>query len=87
MYLYILILYFNDVGINSYKAIWSIIPATIDNIIPIIMLFIILDKNRCASSAPRGSDRAEARVYRNAFPLLFVLWYIGTAILIPSGIL
>jgi len=56
-----LFLKLKDVGNNSYIDIWIIIPAINDNNIPIMLLLIILLKNRYARSAPRGSDKAEKR--------------------------
>ena len=39
-------LYFNEVGNNSYIDIYIIIPAIIENIIPIIVSFTTLLKNK-----------------------------------------
>ena len=67
-----LFLYLNDVGNSSYNDICIIIPAIKAIKRPIMVLFIILLKNRYASIAPNGSDSADDRVYSSAFPLLFL---------------
>ena len=72
IYIYLLQLYFNVTGSILWIDILIIIPATNNNIIEIIWLFIYLNNIKYAIRAPIGSDNPDIKVLLSAFFLLLV---------------
>ena len=61
-YVIFLLLYFNDVGNNSYIDICNIIPAIIEKSVPITKSFIYGFKNKNVIIAPNNSDIPDINV-------------------------